>query len=165
MARVVTKSWRISIICICYVQIQSNETAVWSVYDVKWELFKLIFFHLKMLAYPWLLLCSIPRVRAFRWSTVWHSTSRGIKTTRSLISKIPKSLLLLSKAESLNLKVVAVLMPLEINHLTVPHLKALTHSIKHKSGHGHGSILRSATLSWKALLYFIIGPNDSLMWQ
>ena len=28
--------------------------------------------------------CSIPCVRAFKWDTVWHSTSRGIRTTRIL---------------------------------------------------------------------------------
>ena len=39
--------------------------------------------------------------------------------------KIPKKLLLLSKVESLNLQVVAVLMPLEIKHHTVPHLNGL----------------------------------------
>ena len=48
--------------------------------------------------------------------------------------------------ESLNLQVVAVLMPLEIKRHTVPHLKALTGSIEHRSGHGRGSTLSSATL-------------------
>ena len=91
---------------------------------------------------PCPLLCSIPRVRAFKWGTVWHSTSRGIKTTRSLSLKIPKSLLLLSKVESLNLKVVAVLMPLEIKRHTVPHLKALTRSIEHWGRHGHSSTFK-----------------------
>ena len=124
------------------IQIRSNETAVWPVYEVKWVLFKLIFCHLKMLARPWALQCSIPRVRAFRWGTLWHSTSRGIKTTRSLSLKIPKSLLLLSKVESLNLKVVAVLMPLEIKRHTVPHLKALTRSIDHWGWHGHSSTFK-----------------------
>ena len=37
--------------------------------------------------------------------------------------------------ESLNLQVVAVLMPLEIKRHTVPHLKALTRSIEHASEH------------------------------
>ena len=95
-----------------------------------------------MLACPWALQYSIPRVRAFRWGTLWHSTSRGIKTTRSLSLKIPKSLLLLSKVESLNLKVVAVLMPLEIKRHTVPHLKALTRSIDHWGRHGHSSTFK-----------------------
>ena len=37
--------------------------------------------------------------------------------------------------ESLNLKVVAVLMPFEIKCHTVPHLKALTRGIEDASGH------------------------------
>ena len=107
------------------IQIRSNETVISSVYDVKWVLFKLIFYPLKMLVRPWPLQCSIPRVRAFKWGTVWHSTSRGIRTARILIQKFPKSLLLLSKVESPNLQVVAVLMLLEIKHHTVHHLKGL----------------------------------------
>ena len=125
-----------------HIQIRSNKTLIWSVYEVKWVVFKLIFCHLKLLACPWPLLCSIPCVRAFKWGNVWHSTSRGIKTTKSLSLKIPKSLLLLCKVESLNLKVVAVLMPLEINHQTIPNLKALTHGIEHTSRHGLGRTLK-----------------------
>ena len=41
-----------------------------------------------------------------------------------------KSLLLLSKVESLNLQVVAVLMPLEIKRHTVPHLKGLNSGLE-----------------------------------
>ena len=44
--------------------------------------------------------------------------------------------------ESLNLQVVAVLMPLEIKRHTVPHLKALTHSIECRGGHGCGSTFK-----------------------
>ena len=44
--------------------------------------------------------------------------------------------------ESLNLQVVAVLMPLEIKRHTVPHLKALTRSIERRGGHGHGSTFK-----------------------
>ena len=33
-------------------------------------------------------------------------------------------------------------MPLEIKRHTVPHLKALTHSIERRSGHGHGSTFK-----------------------
>ena len=44
--------------------------------------------------------------------------------------------------ESLNLQVVAVLMPLEIKRHTVSHLKALTRSIEHRGGHGHGSTFK-----------------------
>ena len=42
----------------------------------------------------------------------------------------------------LDLHVVAVLMLLEIYHHTVPHLKALTHSIEHTSRHGLGSTFK-----------------------
>ena len=66
-------------------QIRSNETAVWSIYEVKWVLFKLIFCQLKMLACPWPLLCSIPRVRAFKWGIVWCFISRGIKMATTLV--------------------------------------------------------------------------------
>ena len=124
------------------VQIRSNETTVWPVYEVKWVLFKMIFCHLKMLARPWPPQCSIPRVRAFRWGTLWHFTSWSIKTNKSLSLKITKSLLLLSKVESLKLKVVAVLKPLEIKRHTVPHLKALTRGIDHWGGHGRGSTFK-----------------------
>ena len=51
-------------------------------------------------------------------------------------------MLLLSKEESLNLQVVAVLMPLEMKCHTVPHLKALTGSIDHRGGHGRGSTFK-----------------------
>ena len=67
-----------------HVKIRSNETVIWSVYEVKWVLFKLFFCHLKLLACPWPLQCSIPRVRAFKWGNVWHSISRGIRTARCL---------------------------------------------------------------------------------
>ena len=42
----------------------------------------------------------------------------------------------------LDLHVVAVLMLLEIYHHTVPHLKALMHSIEHTSRHGLGSTFK-----------------------
>ena len=64
-------------------------------------------------------------LRTFKWGTVWHSTSRGIRTARILIQKFQKSLLLLSEVESLNLQVVAVLMLFEIKPHTVPHLKVI----------------------------------------
>ena len=56
--------------------------------------------------------------------------------------ELPKSLLLLSKVDGLNLQVVAVLMPLEIKRHTIPHLKALTHSIEHASRQGRGSAFK-----------------------
>ena len=44
--------------------------------------------------------------------------------------------------ESLKLKVVAVLKPLEIKRHTVPHLKALTGCVGHTSGNGRGSTFK-----------------------
>ena len=44
--------------------------------------------------------------------------------------------------ESLNSQVEEVLKPLEIKHHTVPHLKALKHSIEHTSGYGRGSAFK-----------------------
>ena len=44
--------------------------------------------------------------------------------------------------DSPNLQVVAVLMLLEINCHTVPHLKALKGSIDHRGGHGRGSTFK-----------------------
>ena len=90
----------------------------------KMSTFQTDFCPLKMLACPCPPLYSITLVRAFKWGTVWHSTSRGIRTTRIL------SLLLLSKVESLNLQVVAVLMPIVIKHHTVPHLKSLNSGLE-----------------------------------
>ena len=44
--------------------------------------------------------------------------------------------------EGLNLRVVAVLMPLEIKHHIIPHLKALTRYIEHTSEQGCGSTFK-----------------------
>ena len=44
--------------------------------------------------------------------------------------------------ESLNLQVVVIFMRLEIKRHKIPHLKALTHSIEHASGHRHGSTFK-----------------------
>ena len=49
--------------------------------------------------------------------------------------------------KSLNLQVVAVLMPLEIKRHTISHLKALTRSIDHAGWQGRKSAKTSATLS------------------
>ena len=46
--------------------------------------------------------------------------------------------------ESLNLQVVAVLMPLEIKHHTIPHFKALTGSIDHASRQRRSSTFEAA---------------------
>ena len=44
--------------------------------------------------------------------------------------------------KSLDLQVVAVLMPLDILRHTIPHLKALTGCIEHASGQGRGSTFK-----------------------
>ena len=44
--------------------------------------------------------------------------------------------------ESLNLQVLAVLIPLEIKHYTIPHLKALIRSIERRGGYGRGSTFK-----------------------
>ena len=44
--------------------------------------------------------------------------------------------------ESLDFRVVAVLMFFEIKHHSVPHLKSFTRSIDHSSANGHGSIFK-----------------------
>ena len=59
--------------------------------------------------------------------------------TKSQSYNFQKRLSLLSKMESLNLQLVAVLMPLEIKRHKIPHLKALTCSIEHANGQGGGS--------------------------
>ena len=52
--------------------------------------------------------------------------------------------------ERLNLEVMAVLMPLEIKHHTVLHLKALTRGIEHRSGYGQANIFRWQKISLKS---------------
>ena len=59
---------------------------------------------------------------------------------------------LLSKMEILNLQVVAVLMPLEKKHHTVPHLKALTRSIECRGGHGLGSNFKQYYTIMKSII-------------
>ena len=41
-----------------------------------------------------------------------------------------------------NLEFLVVLIPLGVEYHKVPHLKALTRSIEHRSGHGQASIFR-----------------------
>ena len=57
--------------------------------------------------------------------------------------------------ESLNLQVVAVLMPLEIKLHMIHYLKALTHSIEYASGQGFGSTFMYVPklLSAKVLIF------------
>ena len=56
--------------------------------------------------------------------------------------------------ESLNLQVVAVLIPLEIKRHAIPHLKALTCSIEHASGQRYGSTLIYNQNSYLDRTYF-----------
>ena len=44
--------------------------------------------------------------------------------------------------ESPNYQVRAVLLSVEIKHHKIPYLKALTHSIKRRGGHGHDSTFK-----------------------
>ena len=76
-----------------YIQIRSNEIVVWSVHEVKWVLFQLVFGPLKMLACPGPHLGSIPWVSALKECTVWHFTSKIIITEESVSKKFSKSLL------------------------------------------------------------------------
>ena len=64
-----------------------------------------------------------------------------------LVKTSPKSLSLLSKLESQNTKVVAILMTLQIKRHTIPHLKALICSIDNIIWQGCESANGSATLS------------------
>ena len=54
--------------------------------------------------------------------------------------------------ESLNLQVVAVLMPLEIKRHTVPHLKALTLSIERRGRNGCGSAFKQCYTVMKSTI-------------
>ena len=49
----------------------------------------------------------------------WHQNCQGSKL------KVPKKSVFLSKVVTLNIQLAVVLMPLEIKHHTVPHLKDL----------------------------------------
>ena len=51
--------------------------------------------------------------------------------------------------ESLNHQVVAVLMHLDIKHLTIPHLKALNCSIEQTKGQGCGSSFKQCIIVLK----------------
>ena len=52
--------------------------------------------------------------------------------------------------ESQNLQVVAVLMPLQINRHTIPHLKALTRGIERRGGFGRGITFTLQKVSLKS---------------
>ena len=53
----------------------------------------------------------------------------------------------------------AVLMPLEIKRHTVPHLKALKHSIEHKGGHGRGSTFKQHYTVMKSTILLYKWPK------
>ena len=64
----------------------------------------------------------------------------------------PKSLFLLSKLENLYVQVMAVLMPLEIKHHTVPHFKPLTRCIDYASEHGCGGTFKHHLTVFKSTI-------------
>ena len=59
---------------------------------------------------------------------------------------------LLSKLDSQNTKVVAILMPLEIKRHTIPHLKALTRSIEHLGVQGRDSTFKQHYTVFKSTI-------------
>ena len=65
--------------------------------------------------------------------------------------------------ESLNLQILAVLMPFEIKCHTVPHLKTLTPGIEHRSGHGQANILRWQKISLKSTPHFISYTDQTVV--
>ena len=98
---------------------------------------------IELLPRPWLVKGSRPLLKPFKWGTVWLFISRGIKTATTLRFKLST---LLNKSRLFwifKLRLLVVLMPLEVECHTVPHLKALTRVLEHASGHGRGS-----TFTW-----------------
>ena len=84
---------------------------------------------LKVLPLPCPPLHSILHVRAFKWVTVWHFISKGIKTTASYF----KVTTLLNKNRlfwNFLLCLLVILMLLSIKHHIVPHLKGLNSVLK-----------------------------------
>ena len=61
---------------------------------------------------------------------------------------------------SLNLQIVAVLMPLQIKHHTVPHLKGLTCSIECRGGHGRGSTFKQCYTVMKSTILLHKWPKQ-----
>ena len=114
------------------IQIRSNETAVWPVYEAKWTLFKLIFYYIKVLAHACPFGCSILRVRALKWGSVCFPPQGASDLLKFQVRTSQKVCFYFIKWKIYG----AVLMPLEINHPTVPQLKPLTHSIENLNRHG-----------------------------
>ena len=132
-----------------YIQSCSHETDAWPVYEANWVLFKVVWCSIKMLLCPCILEGSRPLVRSFKWHTAWSFTYRRIRITRSQIKKFQKSMIILSKVVTLNLWFVVVLMPLEIKHHKVPHLKDLNIGLYPKLGMGVAANLHLITPLWK----------------
>ena len=91
-----------------------------------------------------------PLLRPFKWGTVWHFILRGIKAATILRFKLST---LLNKSRLFGifkLRLLVVLMPLDVECHTVPHLKALTRGIEHWSAHGQASIFRWQKMSFKS---------------
>ena len=65
--------------------------------------------------------------------------------------------------ESLKIQVVAVLMPLEIEHHTIPSLKALTHSIDNARGQGRGSTFKQRHTILKSIILLHKKLNGGFM--
>ena len=66
--------------------------------------------------------------------------------------------------ESLDLRVVAVLMSFEIKHHSVPHLKSFTRSIDHSSANEHGSTFKQRyTVLKSTILLHTNWPNGGFM--
>ena len=105
-------------------------------------LFKTVWRYLKVLPHPCPPQWSIPRVRAFKWGTVWRFISRGFKTATTLSFRLST---LLNKSRLFvifKLRLLLVLMLHEVKCHRVPHLKALTRGIEHWGGQGRASIFR-----------------------
>ena len=83
--------------------------------------------HVKVLPRPCSLACLIPELSN---EVLYDILPRGASDYKTSNLKLPKSMFLLSKMESLNLQVGAVLMPLEIKGHTIPHLKDLNSGLE-----------------------------------
>ena len=84
----------------------------------------------KVIPRPHLVYSFKPLLRPFKWGTLWCFISRGVKTARS--KSLDLCTLLNNRGVFGNflLQPLAVLMPLEIKHIIVPHLKGLNSGIK-----------------------------------
>ena len=67
---------------------------------------------------------------------------KGHQVYQKSTLKLPIKSGSLTKMENLNLQIVVVLTLLNIRYNIIPHLKALTCSIEHASGQGHGNTFK-----------------------